>query len=127
MNPAILDQGRTPEEWVEAFSKRGIKISERELRREARRLGACHSFGKALILMPEHIDRIFAEAKCPSPSTNATDGGGSKAGSTGYRAANTTDKALAYLQRCRNKKQGSRSRSSKPAKSNVITLATKKR
>jgi len=126
MNPAILEHGRTPEEWVEAFAERGIHLSARTIRADARRLGACKILGKAMILLPEHIDRLFQEPQaCPSNSTNGQGDGGSRAGSTAYRPANTTDKALAYLLQRQKETPSKRSPSSKGRKSNVISLVKK--
>ena len=52
----ILEEGKTPEEWVEVFAARGIHLSARTIRADARRLRACKMLGKAMILLPEHID-----------------------------------------------------------------------
>ncbi|WP_210212010.1 hypothetical protein [Mesorhizobium sp. M2A.F.Ca.ET.043.02.1.1] len=129
MTSLILENGKTPEEWVKIFkAERGVHLSARTIRENARRLGACRMLGKVMMLLPEHIDRLFQEPQtCPSNSTNATDGGGSKAESTAYRAANTTDKALAYLSQ---RQKGTPKRQSRPSnsrRSNVISLETKGR
>lgn len=121
----ILDDGKTPEEWVAVFAERGIHLSARTVRADARRLGACRMLGKVMMLLPEHIDRLFQEPPpCPSMSTNETDGGGSKAESTAYRPANTTDKAQAYLRQRQKETRKRPSSTSKGARSNVISLET---
>ncbi|MBN9242469.1 MAG: hypothetical protein J0I98_06725 [Mesorhizobium sp.] len=119
----ILESGKTPEEWVEVFAARGIHLSARTIRADARRLGACKILGNAMILLPEHIDLLFQEPeKCHSNSTSETDGGGSRAASTEYRPVNTTDKALEYLRQRQKGTPKSRSPGSKGKKSNVISL-----
>jgi len=124
---AILDAGKTPEEWVDVFAARGIHLSARTIRADARRLGACKILGRVMILLPEHIDRLFQEPeKCPSHSTNETDGGGSKVASTEYRPVNTTDKALEYLRQRQKGTPKSRSPGSKGRKSNVISLGKRR-
>lgn len=57
--PRILKEGKTPEEWVEAFDARGVKVSPRTLRRTARETGQCYALGGAVMLLPEHIDAIW--------------------------------------------------------------------
>ena len=54
----ILDTGKTPAEWVEIFEGRGIQISERTLREKANRLGAYCKIGRAMFIIPEHIDLV---------------------------------------------------------------------
>lgn len=90
----ILDQGKTPEEWMQVFAARGIKVSARAIRAEARRLGACRILGNAMLLLPEHIDRIFAE---PAPRRAAVKE------PPDYRSAFTTDEAIGYLRRLQKK------------------------
>lgn len=127
MTSNILENGKTPEEWVEVFAARGIHLSARTIRADARRLRACKMLGKAMILLPEHIDRLFQEPEpCHSNSMNETDGGGLKDGATEYRPVNTTGKALEYLRQRQSGTQKSRSQSSKGRKSNVISLGKKR-
>jgi hypothetical protein len=71
MSCKILDEGKTPEEWVKIFAARGVHLSARTVRAEARRLGACRILGKAMILLPEHIDRLFREPQSRMPSKTA--------------------------------------------------------
>jgi hypothetical protein len=53
-----------------------IGVSERELRRLARELGACRIIGKAMILLPEDVETILeASRPCQSKSTNAAGSG----------------------------------------------------
>lgn len=40
-----------------------IGVSERELRRLARELGACRIFGKAMILLPEDVETILEASR----------------------------------------------------------------
>jgi len=63
--PDILDQAISPADAVAKLAAKGIKISERALRLRARELGACRVFGSTMLLLPEHLDRIFAE---PAPN-----------------------------------------------------------
>ncbi len=60
--PRVLTEGKTPAQWVEFLAEHGLEVSERTLREKARSSGHFYSLGKAMILMPEHIDRIFEEA-----------------------------------------------------------------
>ena len=77
----ILQDGKTPAQWVDALAANGVDISERTLRERARSLGACRVLGKAMILLPEHIDQIFEEPdQCRSRSTSGMGSGGSVEG-----------------------------------------------
>src|SRR5690606_19174598 len=68
----ILREGKTPEQWVSTLAERGLRVSERTLRERARALGACRILGNAMVILPEHIDRIFEEPEpCRSKSTDA--------------------------------------------------------
>ncbi len=96
-----LPQTFTPEELAEHMG-----WSPRRVRETARRLAACRIVGNRMVLVQEDVDAIIEASKpCPLQSTNATGGGGSKAASIGYRAANTTDKAQAYLAKRLNQKR----------------------
>jgi len=57
----ILQHAITPARAVELLGERGIKVSERTLRERARKIGACRILGRTMLLLPEDIDRIFAE------------------------------------------------------------------
>lgn len=60
----------TPESVVKTFEEAGIHISERELRRLAREIGACRQIGKALFFTEDDIEAIVeASRPCPSKST----------------------------------------------------------
>jgi hypothetical protein len=93
--PRILEEGKTPAQWVAEFADRNIEISERTLRAKARRLGAFCAVGNAMLIKPEHIDRIFEEASCPLNSTNADENGGSGVELTGL--TDTSTEALEHL------------------------------
>ena len=60
----ILDRAISPADAVAKLADKGIRVSKRTLRLRARELGACRMFGNAMFLLPEHLDRIFAE---PAP------------------------------------------------------------
>jgi hypothetical protein len=102
--PKILETGKTPGQWVQTFSEFGIEISERSLKERARQIGAFCSLGKALLLKPEHIDRIFEETTCRSNSISVAENGGSEAAPMALTATST--EALEHLTR-RSQKQSS--------------------
>ena len=118
-----IEQGRTPSQVVADFAAKGITVSERAVREKARELGACRILGKAMILLPEHIDLIFEAPECQ----NATDTGSSSTfgeqlgGSRGALKArtNTTAKALEHLTNLSRKPKSANLRR-KP--SNVLSL-----
>jgi hypothetical protein len=71
MSRAALPELLSPEAVVAQFAQAGIAISERELRRRARKLRACREIGKALFFTPADVERIVAAAipevpECPS-------------------------------------------------------------
>ena len=96
---SIVETAKSPEEWSKTFAVRGIEISPRTLRAKARQFGQFVSFGRAMLLLPEHINQIFLEGTCHLNSTNAAKPTISKGASTNYQAVNTTDKALEKLRR----------------------------
>lgn len=57
----ILSSGKTPEEWADIMSARGLPVSARTIRQKANRLGACHKLGRAMIITPEQLDQILSE------------------------------------------------------------------
>ena len=59
----------TPEAVVSIFAAAGVRISERELRRKAREIGACCQIGKALFFTEGDVDAIL-EASRPCPSSS---------------------------------------------------------
>lgn len=73
MTRALLDEAMSPTEAVEKLAAKGVHISERALRRRAREIGACRVFGKAMLLLPEHLEILLEEpAPCRSESTTGT-------------------------------------------------------
>src|SRR3954447_18144437 len=74
MNSRFLTEGKTPEQIASDLHARGIDASPRMVREKARRLGAYGILGKAMVLLPEHIDRIFQEeqARCPKSTSAGT-------------------------------------------------------
>ena len=74
--PKVLETGKTPEQWAEVFADQGIKVSPRTIREEARRLAAYCKIGNAMLLKPEHIDRIFEAAACRLNTTDGEANGG---------------------------------------------------
>ena len=123
MGARVLDSGMTPAQVVADMAAKGQKISERALRARARELGACRTFGKAMILLPEHVDLIFGAPECPQESDTASNsiagvrlggsGGGLKARS------DTTAKALELLMK---QSQRPKSGHSKTKPANVLSL-----
>ena len=57
----ILKDAMTPSQVVDLLRERGIIITERSLRERARAIGAYRKLGRTVILLPEHIDAVFAE------------------------------------------------------------------
>lgn len=49
----------SPTDVVKHFAEKGIKVSERELRRRAREIGAYRQIGKAIFFLPEDLERIM--------------------------------------------------------------------
>jgi hypothetical protein len=97
---AILDDGRSPHEWVEILSARGITISERALRERANKLHACHRLGRAMIITPAQMDLILEGGeKCRSNPISEAKPGGLEAASniSAGPSAGTTAAALARL------------------------------
>ena len=90
---------KTPENWCEELLKLGIVMSARTLRAKAREYGQYYALGRAMLLHPKHIDKIFKEEACRLNSLKEMKSTGFGDGSKNYRVANTTDKALVSLQR----------------------------
>lgn len=121
--PRILSEGKTPEQWVAEFRDRGLCISERTLRSRARELGAFGGLGKAMVLLPEHIDRIFKGGpECRSNDTEGVGHGGPEA--DWKLPENTSDAALAQLTK---QSQSPKSRKRKGGRANVLSLETERR
>src|SRR6185369_1952641 len=115
--PRIVADGKTPAQWVDELAGHGIEVSERTLRARARALGACKLLGSTMILLPEHIDRIFVEATCRSNSTSGT----ASTGSVDELLMETTtnEEALEHLTRLSRRQ---RSGPSKRQQENVVSL-----
>ena len=59
-----VENGKTPEEWSELLSSRGMPLSSRLIRSKARELGCFYSLGRAMILSSDHVEILLtAEAK----------------------------------------------------------------
>ena len=96
--PRVFAEGKTPEQWVAELKSKGVAISTRTLREKARRLGACCQLGRAVILLPEHIDAIFQEPdkwQSKNTSEEASTGGADDL----LTLATTTEEALEHLTR----------------------------
>ncbi len=85
----FLKDGKTPEGWVAASAAMCLKLSERALRERARKLGAWHVLGQAVIIMPDQFDRNMEDAQCRSNLTGAETSGE-------FAAASTTMGALSW-------------------------------
>lgn len=72
----------SPADVVKRLAEKGIKVSERELRRRAREIGAYRQIGKAMFFLPEDLERIM-EPPTPKPSRR----GGSKRGDVSTETA----------------------------------------
>ena len=117
VTPRILAEGKTPSQWVAELEARGLSVSERTLRERARQLGACRLLGNAMILLPEHIDRIFEEPACRSSHTSEAAHGGSV--DTLLMAADMSDRALERLTRNSQRRPSAKS---KQQRGNVVSL-----
>lgn len=109
-----------PAEIVAMFAAKGLRISERELRRKARELGCCRELGKALFFLPEDIDALFGGLQpCRSKSQ------GEKARHSGTSSGNSTalgtTEVLALLERKMQKPSGTASRRKH---GNVVSMAS---
>lgn len=98
----ILDEGRTPEEWCSLFKKRGMLVSPRSLRADARRLEQCHIIGHgAMIITPDQMDKILEEKKCRLNRTRGVKRGGpvGASNSTVSQSRTISGSAQAHLQK----------------------------
>jgi hypothetical protein len=78
-----LDNGKSPEAWVEILTQKGIAISERMIRERANKIGARIKLGRNMLITDEHMELILEEAgKCRSRRISVQANGGLKAGST---------------------------------------------
>lgn len=122
----ILDAGKPPAEWVKLLAERGIEISERALREKANRLGACYKLGRAMIIMPDHIDVILKGGdQCQSNRTEEArlGGRGGASSTTAPQSPTITDAALAHLTKLARGDGASKKRKS----GSVITFSEMKR
>lgn len=112
----LLDTGKTPAQWCEVFAERGFNISERLLRTKARKLGACHILGGAMLITPVQIDIILEESQCRSNRTSEAAHGGraGRSTSTVARSRSTSARALNHLL---NAARGTGSQTAKRSKS----------
>ena len=96
--PKSIKDGRTPEAWCEILMQRhGVKLSPRNLRKLARETGQMTAFGKDMLLLPTHVDKLSEEMTCRLNSSREGKSIGSGDGSKSFRTANTTDKVRAKL------------------------------
>jgi hypothetical protein len=58
-----LAAAMTPKAVVERLAKQGVVVSERTLRENARRIGACRIIGKTMFLMPADLTAIIEAAR----------------------------------------------------------------
>ncbi|MFK4871613.1 hypothetical protein [Novosphingobium sp. ZW T3_23] len=123
--PAILEEGRSPSDWVSTLAERGLDVSERTLREKANRLGACHKLGRAMIITPDQLDTILRDKnECRSSLTSEEPNGGSKAGlNTSKRQSPTT--TAAALEHLRKRARGSGAETKKRSGS-VVTFSARK-
>ncbi|WP_299479318.1 hypothetical protein [uncultured Roseibium sp.] len=120
--PKILEAGKTPEQWAKTFAEHGIEISARTLRDKARKLSAYCGLGNAILLKPEHIDRIFEDTPCRLKSTNEEPGFGSEVGRTASMV--TLKEASKHLIE---RSQPQKSRKSRGKRDNVRSLVQMRR
>jgi hypothetical protein len=105
-----------PELYTAAAVAKHIGCNERRLRKIARELGACREIGKTMVLTDDDIRAILEATRCPSNSSDVA-----KSGTTG---AQLPSGDYAVLQAQRTKPQPNRSsRTSKPKRGNVISMA----
>ena len=119
--PRIIAEGKTPAQWADELHARGIDVSERTLRERARAAGACRSLGKAMILLPEHIEQLFAEPTWPKKEASKNTGAGASGGSRAVDLipADISERALAHLMKESPKPKSMRSMT---RRGNVVSL-----
>lgn len=60
----VIAEARTPEDWCNLLRARGFRLSARTIRQKAREHGAYYAMGRAMLLLPEHVEAILkAEAR----------------------------------------------------------------
>jgi len=96
--PRVILQGRPASYWVEQFAESGSRVSERRLKELARKHGCYIPHTSPILILPEHIDRIFLrEPACRSNSNSEAKSGTLKAVSTNSPKANTIDEVRKRL------------------------------
>lgn len=88
-----LERVISPAAVVDILLTRGVQISERELRRRAREIGAYRQIGKAMFFLPEDLDKIMEPQSCSNSS-------GARKARTGSRGGPSTVTGLNRA-RCR--------------------------
>lgn len=63
--PRIMQDGKTPAQWVDELAARGIEVSERTLRERARQIGAYRTLGNAIVLLPEQAQQLSEPRRSP--------------------------------------------------------------
>lgn len=117
---SVAEKLMAPAEIVAMFAAKGLRISERELRRKARELGCCRELGKALFFLPEDIDALFGglqPCRSKSQSEKAPRSGTSSASLTGIGLTEVLD----LLERKTPKRSGTGSRRKR---GNVVSMAS---
>jgi hypothetical protein len=123
----ILDYGRTPQEWESYFSQRGISIKADTIRKKANEMGARHKLFGQVLITGEQMDQIAEDVeKCRSNHTSEEASIGHKDVSniTDGLSQNTSEKALAHLQKAA---RGTSSKRSRKPRAVVTSLETKRR
>jgi len=102
--PRVISEGRPASYWVAQFAESGSKVSERRLKELARKLGCYIPHTSPILILPEHIDRIFLrEPTCRSNSNSGEKSGTLKAVSMNSPKATTIEEAREELKkRCAN-------------------------
>lgn len=98
----ILDGGRTPEEWSECLSGRGIKVQPDTIRKAANELGARFTVFGSVMITAEQMDQIIEErSKCLSNQNSAGTSGKLMGASntTAGQSPNTSGSALDHLRK----------------------------
>ncbi len=66
----LLENGRTPEQWCEQLSLRGIKLSPRTLRAKARAHSQFYTIGNLMLILPNQFEAILlAETEAEQSQT----------------------------------------------------------
>jgi hypothetical protein len=108
-----------PEIYQPSQIAKRLGTSERRVRAQARKIGACLVVGKNRIVLTDiHVSRLMESFECRSRST-----GGAKSGTSGARLPDASyEKVREQLSR----KSPSKLRTaSKPASGNVVSMALK--